>query len=817
MRMAYSCSFSALLVFCLAGGQAQQRRLSFSCEQMGLGAVCDTLVQKYGIPLVYVDSDVQGESVTMRCDECSVEDFLSRMLQSTHLSWRRTQGQYLLLRRAETRQPTRATISGTVRDSVTGESLAGANVMLFPDSAGMVSTPWTRVCPSNSYGFYSLRRVPCGSFRVVARLVGYRPATVRCTITDSASLQVDPLMVQEQIAMPGVTIERQRSVFSSAEGVSHGVFIRSTPADQHQYLLDGARIYNPSHFGGILSAFSAEALNDIQTNPGGIPPYYGGRIGGILDLSMREGTMERLGGSVGTGSLGSHLFLEGPAADNITFMVSGRRGYPDLLLPRIRQSGVPNTLRSSELIAKLSHRLSRSDRLFLSGYIGRDSYSNAIRSGGMGVDNNLSWGNASANLRWIGIASPSLFLLAAVGYTRYDFTVTHDLNGDPFLGFTRFASDYRVEDVSVRAHAEHYYDEEHTVRGGVEAVHHRMTGGIDQYTSQLAQVSLRDFSSWEVSIYFQDQWRLLPGVAAEIGARATTFTGEKGAFSAVDPRFSLLAFMDNGWRLVTSMTAINQFVHPYRNSGLFLFYPTIFWYPSTDRVRPSHAVQVSLGTVKEFAGDAFVCSAESYYRVTHNLHEFGFDTSLAPTRDLDDVILYGKGEVYGVELSLQKRTGSLTGSVSYSFSRATNEFAEINEGRPYHPRFDRRHEVQVALLYVLNDHWAFGGTGVLATDQSPSIAPRIIREIGISPAEAIDLNGSRLPGFQRIELRVLHNFEWWGWPLQATLRLLNGYGLLDPFAWELRNDPDVRLKWRATLDDAGLFPRYPTLGLSVRF
>jgi hypothetical protein len=818
--MARTYCISILLAFCLAAGahsQNQGKPLSLTFEQMSLRAVCDTLIQRYGVPLVYVDSDLEGQSVTVRCEECSIEDFLSRILQSTRLTWRKTQSQYVLLRRLETRRTPSATISGAVRDSVTGESLAGAYVMLYPDSGGDISSSLVRVCPSNSYGFYSLRRVPAGLYRMVVRFVGYKHLSLQCTVTDSSSLQINPQMTQNQIAMQGVTIEGQRSVLSAADGISQGVFFRSTPSDQNQYLLDGARIYNPSHFGGVLSSFNTEALNAVQVSAGGIPPSYGGRIGGILDIAMREGTMERLSGSVGTGSLGSQLLLEGPLAVSTTFMISGRKGYPDILLPRIQTGGVPSTLNASEVIAKVSHRLSGSDRLFLSGYIGRDSYNNTVEGRRNGVHNDFTWGNASANLRWIGIASPSLFLHASAVYTRYDFTVTHNLRDDIFLGSTRLFSDYKVEDVTLRTHVEHYYDEEHTLRVGVELTRHSMSGTIDQYSSQIAQLRLNGSSSWEMSIYLQDQWQLLPRVMAELGARATSFSGNGGTFSAVDPRFSLLVSLNESWRIFSSLTAINQFVHPYRNSGIFLFYPTIFWYPSTQKVRPTHSLQVSLGTEKDFADNSFSVSAESYYRVTHDLHEFGFDTSLVLTRDFEDVILHGKGEVYGLELSLRKRSGSLTGAISYNFSKAMNEFAEINEGRPYTPRFSRRHELNMAVWYAPDDRWLFGVLGVLAADQSPSIEAKILVGGGFQPVEVIELNGNRLPGFQRLEFNVLHSFEWWGWQFQATLRLLNGYGLLDPYVWELRDDYDMRLKWKATLDEVKLFPLYPTVGLRVRF
>ncbi len=531
--------------------------------------------------------------------------------------------------------------------------------------------------------------------------------------------------------------------------------------------------------------------------------------------------MERLSGTAGTGSLGSQLSLEGPLCDAATFLLSGRRGYPDPAVPSLGAFGTANHLGSSELIAKLSHRLSSNSRIFLTGYAGADSYTNQVEGSGSRLNNNFSWGNRALNVRWIGIASPSVFLHASADYTRYDFVLEHLLaGGTPLPAGTSLSSDYAVEDITVRANAEHYYDDEHTMRGGVEATHHRMAGTISAFSSQTAPLSLENSSSWEAAVYFQDQWKIVPRVTAELGVRATTFAGAKGSFSALDPRFSLLVSVDEQTRLYSSLSAVNQFIHPYRNSGVFLLYPAIFWYPSTEHVRPSTSLQLTLGV--ERGDNALTFSAESYYRVTNNLHESGVDTAAGIRGDLNDAMIFGIGKVYGLGLSLRKRTGDLTGSISYTLSWASETFAELNGGKPFVPRFDRRHELQVALSYAPGERWVFGVLSVLASEQSASFSPRILQPVVIDgalvrSAEVVDLNGSRLPGFQRLELKMLYRFVLWGLPSQVSLRLLNGYGLLDPYQMELQNSTDVRLRWKAGLRDLKLFPLFPALGFAVRF
>jgi hypothetical protein len=329
-------------------------------------------------------------------------------------------------------------------------------------------------------------------------------------------------------------------------------------------------------------------------------------------------------------------------------------------------------------------------------------------------------------------------------------------------------------------------------------------------------------------VYIQDQWRLMPSVLAEVGARATSFVAKQGSFSAIDPRFSLAASLSDDIRLYSSLSSINQFVHPYRHSGIFLFYPSIFLYPSTEKIAPSTSLQFSLGIEKSFQENRYRLAIESYYRTTQKLHEFVYDTSSAKT--LADALLTGDGNVYGAEITIDKRFGEFTGTVRYGYSWASDRFAELNNGEPFRPRFDRRHELYAMISYSPTETWTLGALCLLSSDRFPSFAPRELTPakvfgtdasragMGVSNyAEPFDLNGDRLPGFQRLELLVQHGFSWEGAALQATLRLLNGYGLIDPFVWELRRTQDPRLKWRATLDPPPMFPLYPVVNLSVRF
>ncbi len=819
MRRTRTYCISLLLALAVANAAAQPsaETATFRFDRVALSASLDSLMRWFPVSIVYRDRDVEGKTVTASCGACDLESALNRILEGTSLMWIRTGNQVVLKPRPPETVGPRGSVSGVVVDSLTGESLAGV-IVLLKDSAAQEYRTVRRWCPTNAAGFYALRGVSPGTYLLAIRALGYRPALLAVHVTGGESLRLDVGLVEEKITLQEVMVEGRRSAVLTSQGFTRGIYVRATPSDQTEYLLDGARIYNPTHFGGVLSAFNEEALNDVQLMPGGLPPYYGGRIGGVMDLSMRDGTRERVSGSIGLGSLGTRFSVEGPLADRTTFLLSGRRGYPEPAVPFLEGYGAPGRLGISELTAKLTHRLAPGDQIFVNGYMGKDSYDNAVSDNGVNLSNNFSWGNSALNLGWTAIVSPSVFVRVSAGYTRYDLSLQHGLSTPvPVPPEARFSSEYEIEDLSLRAHAEHFYDQEHTVRGGVELVRHRTGGYVSEFSTRTGHMSLDGPSFWELSVYLQDQWKLFPGVMAEIGARATTFSDGSATLSSVDPRFSLLASVSQWLRVYGSLTSINQYLHPYRNTGVFLFYPARFWYPSGETVKPSGSLQVTLGA--ETGDETFRASAESFYRTTSNLHGFGIDTAGAWQTDLSDQILYGNGRSYGVELSVQKRTGELTGSATYTLSWVREQFAELNGGEPYAPRTDRRHELQLSALYIPSEEWASGILAVLASGESTSMDPPVLKQVAdYLAAQGIeDVNGGQLPGFQRFELSASRRFDLPGVRCLLSLRLVNAYGLVDPYIWNLRANADPRLMWSASLDELKLFPLFPTLELNVRF
>jgi len=818
---------------------AQDRPITLKMDRYKLGAVCETLVTGFDIPLVYLDGDVRDKIVSVDCDGCTIEQLLDDMLEETGLTWKRINRQYVISKRAAVEPAPRGTLYGTVRDSVTGEPVAGAAVLLYHDhgddlrtvlgsdaDAGtgtdavtgadgrIVPSPPSKTRQTNGSGFFSLPDISPGKYYLSVRMIGYRPNSTPCSVEPGSSIEVPVQLVEKEIRMDEVVIRGWRSAFSISEAVSHGVYVPATPADQNQYFIDGVRIYNPSHHGALVSTFSEGALNDIEPRSGGIPPAYGGRIGGILDLSLREGSMARLSGVGTAGTLGSSIMLNGPVAGATTFMVSGRQGYPSLTGPFDPGGGPLSDAHASEILSKLTLRTSGTGRLFLTGYFGRDSYGNRPRSESAALANHLTWRNAALSLRWAGVIPPSLFVQVSGGFTGYDFTATHDLMNFVALGNPSYRSEYRIGDFHMRADAEHYYDDWHTVQGGVSVVRHGMSGSVSPFTIQGAVLPWDRSTSWELSVYMQDQWRVTSDVLAEIGMRATSFVTNDGSRSGVDPRFSIFVSPADRVGVHASLTSVTQYLHPYRNSGIFLFYPTIFWYPSDSAVDPSTSHQGTLGAEYSF-DDGFTAGIDASYRLTKNAHEFLFDPNPDPSITLDDVAISGTEKAWGVQLGLHRSRGVLTGFLRYNLSWLTRRFDELNGGLPFVPRFHRRHEVAAGLEVAVAPGWTLDALAAVASDQSPSFNQKGEIAGGFGGVREYDLNGGRLAGFQRVEVGVTKTFAAGRTPVALTLRMVNAYGLVDLFDWQLTDTPDLRQMWTAEVRQASLFPKYPTLNLRV--
>ena len=536
--------------------------------------------------------------------------------------------------------------------------------------------------------------------------------------------------------MPGVQ--------KGTEGQS-GLYVRGGGPDQNLIILDDAIVYNASHLFGFFSVFNGDALKSVELTKGGFPARYGGRLSSVVEMQMKEGSREKLHGEGGIGVLSSRLTLEGPLVKGkSSFLVSGRRTYIDVLTrPFMWPRGDSHDVAGYyfyDLNAKVNYDLGPKDRLYLSGYFGQDRYyfsSQTTYNGQSSVRREearggLNWGNATATLRWNHLFTQRIFGNASLIFSNYRFNV-FARNSSYTVGQDSSGSAFRlnylsaIQDISLKYDLDYFAGPQHTLRLGVQAIRHHFVPSTAVYneTSQtpfLAQATPQN--SLEAGLYAEDIWKPVRWLKINVGLRGSVFQARHKTYLRPEPRLSGAITAGRGLALKASYARMNQYVHLLSNTGLGL--PTDLWVPTTDRVAPQQSEQVAAGLAKDFEKQGFAVTLEGYYKTMHNIisyREGASFLSIGAVQDgqgyrqvtWEDNLTAGRGWAYGGELLIQKKEGRFTGWLGYTLSWTKWQFPELNGGRVFFPRYDRRHDVSVVGIYELSKRITLSSTWVYGT------------------------------------------------------------------------------------------------------
>jgi len=760
------------------------------------------------------------------------------------------------------------TISGVVREAQSGEFAIGATIALYEGTykEGIAQKP-VHGAVSNKYGFYTLPNVRFGDYTLVVRRIGFAAFT-RLVAVRNASERINVEMEPNTVRLQSVSVQAQRErgaavstvdvsvdfikqmpslggerdIFrvlqlmpgvKTVSEISSGLYVRGGSPDQNLVLLDGVTVYNPQHLGGFLSAFNTDAVSNVRLIKGAFPAEYGGRLSSILDMSMKEGSKEKLQGTAGISIISLAALLEGPISSNATFMVSGRRMYFDAIAAAIDPGGrIMPRYNFYDANAKINFRLDENNQFFLSGYLGRDIMPRVNRPNDATFE--LDWGNATGNFRWAHIISPSVFSSFSLVYTNYDFRYAAYF-AENTGGAKQFETATQIQDLALRGEVQWFPAAGHVIKSGLDATRHNFVTDIvsganvlqGKGTQQQGRADpLQRVSSLEVAAYLQDEWEISDNVSANIGLRAAYF--ERGKHFRLEPRVSLAYKATNDLTFKAAYAVANQFLHLLQDNSVAL--PTDTWFPSTDILKPARSSQYVAGMETYLFDREFFLTVEGYYKSMENLYEFREDARFVPGTIAEALMTSGTGEAYGVEFFLNKQIGSFTGWLGYTLSRTTRLFPELNGGKPFFPRYDRRHDIVVALAYKLNDRWDFSATWTYATGQALtmpnglldglsiptnlSIDPALTRNLSSGSSQIYgDRNTFRLPDYHRLDLNATYKFSWiGGLPFEFSINLYNVYNRLNPFTAWVENFAGTSRVRQLTL-----LPFVPTVGLRCSF
>jgi len=781
------------------------------------------------------------------------------------------------------------TISGYITDKNNGESIVGANIYCTALNLGVTS---------NTYGFYSLT-LPQAIYDISFTFIGYQNQVknfnLNSAVTHDVEFELSSINIEEilvtgeknivektQTSMIEVPIEQIRTIpallgevdilkaiqllpgVQSSEG-SSGFYVRGGGPDQNLILLDGVPVYNASHIGGLFSVFNADAIKNVRLTKGGFPARFGGRLSSVLEIDMREGNMKEFKGDATLGLISSKLTLEGPIfKDKTSFIVSGRRTYADLLAKPFMPASTDLTLYFYDLNAKINHKISKNDRLYLSAYMGNDAFGvdfdgsqegkgKGEQASGDGTLNfGLGYGNLTSTLRWNHLFSDKLFSNTTLTYSRYSFNTNFGLTADNTNENTSINFDYLagIEDLGGRIDFDYMPNPNHDIKFGTSyTYHHFFPGEVNQNINIQSSDTSRNFSLdttlnfsgntnvHEMFFYVEDNVKITSRLKANIGLHigyyslannsATNNIGLADKISdknniSLQPRVSARYLLNENWSLKASYAKMEQNIHLLSNSSVG--FPSDIWVPAIESV-PSQKSKQWAGSVSTllFQG-AYELSLEGYYKTMGNLitYKSGY-SNLESTEAWENTVeTGGEGKAYGMEIFLQKKKGKTTGWIGYSLSWADRRFDNINFGEWYSYKYDRRHDFSLVISHKFNNKWDVGATWVYGTGNAITFPQGVYTGLPqVSPwnGQAVefvesygDRNSTRLPAYHRLDFGINKHKKRKKWDSTLSLGAYNVYNRKNPFFAYLAYEDNQRVAKQVSL-----FPIIPSISYRIQF
>jgi len=730
------------------------------------------------------------------------------------------------------------TISGHMRDAANGEDLIGATVIVIENNQGAVT---------NVYGFYSVTLAPA-TYHLEFRYLGYQTEAVSIELTQdqlidieltSQSKRLEELVIEGSAVNQNISgiqmstnkleiktmqkmpaflgevdvlksIQLLPGVTTVGEGAS-GFNVRGGSVGQNLVLLDEAPVYNSSHLLGFFSVFNPDAVKDVNLIKGGIPARYGGRIASILDIRMKEGNNKNFALTGGVGTIFTRLAVEGPIIkDKASFIIAGRRSYADVLaklFTDVLDDGA--ALNFYDLTLKTNYNINPNNRIFLSGYLGRDNFKFDENQG-------FNWGNRTATIRWNHIFNRRLFSNFTFFFSDYEYILAFGEND-----LDRFDWNSHILTYDIKPEFTYFINPKNELTFGGEILLYRFepANAVGVSNGETRDISIDNKYALETALHVGNLQKIGKEWSLQYGLRWSAFqyigpgtyyeydnqppgtrrnvinilTADNGeiikTYNNPEPRLSLRYQINNDNSIKASYNRTVQYIHLISNTTASN--PLDIWNPSTNNTEPQTGNQWALGWFKNFGPvKNMEASMEVYYRTTQNQIDYIDGADILINEFIEGDLLSGKGRAYGLELYIKKNGGRINGWVSYTLARTELQVDGINQGAWYPTRYDQLHNFKTAAFYELSDRWIFSANFTLLSG-TPTTFPTSRYEFQdylIPHNFQESRNNLRIPAFHRLDIAAtLHgkkirkgkerkNRDYW------VFSIYNLYGRKNPFS-----------------------------------
>ncbi len=723
------------------------------------------------------------------------------------------------------------TISGSIKSKNNGESIIGASIKVLNSNYGT---------SSNEYGFYSISLIP-DTYQLVYSAIGKTPDTLSINLVSNieknislseanyeltgvivasnkslgrsvtgSQMSIEKLSMQETRNIPVIfgekdllkTIQLLPGIKTAGDGNS-GIFVRGGSADQNQIILDEANIYNAAHLFGFFSTFNSDAIKDIAVYKGGMPAQYGGRLSSVLDVRMNEGNNQNTNVSGSLGLISAKLNVEGPIQKNkSSFLITGRRTYADMFL-RMDEKYKDNQLYFYDLNAKLNYELGKKNKLYVSGYFGKDVLNYNKQFG-------LFWGNGTGTMRWNHIFNSRLFLNTSLIFSNYnyEFKVKNGTNDIRIFS--------QIRDWNLKQDYQYSINNKNNLRFGWSAIYHIIRPGeiTGNATSSINDKIQDKRYSYESAFYASNVYKPSKNLSITLGSRLSGFNVMGGGsffniddagniidtikyakeeivktYCNLEPRVSIGYILNANTSIKAAYARNAQYMHQITNSNGSN--PLDKWASTSNIIKPQLSNQFSLGYYSNIFLNTYEFTAEAYYKEMENVLDYRNGADLFLNETVEAQLLFGKGRAYGIEFMLKKKAGKLTGWISYTLSKTERKINGINNNEWYNATQDRTHDMSIVGIYQLSKKWTLSGNFVFYTGSAVTFPSGKYQVNGQTVYYYNSRNADRMPNYHRLDFGAtmqLKKFK--KWTKELVFSLYNVYGRENAFTINFRDNKD---------------------------
>jgi hypothetical protein len=752
-------------------------------------------------------------------------------------------------------QTKKISINGRITNALTGEDIIGAIVYVKENNTGT---------STNTYGYYTLSVPNNTQITIRYSSVGLQTQNIvlKATKDTSINIKLDEISNEtEEIVISGdspkeqikktqmgkielnmerikqlpvlfgeidplKTLQLLPGLQGGAEGTT-GFYVRGGGADQNLIVLDEAIVYNANHLFGLFSVFNGDAVSNLQLYKGGYPAKYGGRLSSVIDIKMKEGNSQKFKYTGGIGLIASRLTVEGPIKkDKGSFLISGRRTYFDVFTRAYNRTQTNNPDFTPipdyyfyDLNLKINYQITEKDRIFVSGYFGRDVFGFSQSPFNFDFD----WGNATGTIRWNHIIKPNLFVNTTASFTDYQYNIG---NKSSLFSFKIGSS---IRDWSAKQDYSYYGLKRHTISFGYGAIYHTFGIGRVQINAGDGAFNFSQDNKlfgWSTNAYINDEWELSPKWSLNYGTRLSAFNNKETWYPVVEPRLTGRYLVNDNFSIKGGYTRMAQYIHLVSNSGTSL--PTDVWYPSTKLVKPQVADQLATGVTFTLFDESLTITDEVYYKWLYNQVDFKNAARLFFNNNLEEEFVFGKGWAYGNEIMIEKTKGKLTGWIGYTLAYSFRQFDSIQNGETIRPKYDIRHDLKVVGTYQLSKRWMVSATFVYnsGTLTTLPIGRTVIQDISTARVDILpiygDRNNYRQPAYHRMDLGAIYKLKPKHGEADLSFSIYNAYDRRNAFFIFIDQPvPDqsqlVTTLPKAQAKQVSLFPIIPSVTYNFRF